>query len=183
MWLSTPRFSPDGPGARGTLLHERGRFVDRELRALNFRSTRAASPGEPPSLGIWSQHGRDKNDTSDLRYHDAVDGTFTQMEELTIQMSRFVIRSLTRIGQNPPPNRKDITKRNRIRIRSRKEGTNPCKGEAKPPPKVSPPDHPPFFRHAMQRFTKGSGWVEPRDCARTRKRDQPALRKQKQSSC
>jgi len=145
VWLSTPRFSPDGPGARGTLLHERGRFVDRELRALNFRSTRAANPGEPPSLGIWSQHGRDKNDTSDLRYHDAVDGTFTQMEELTIQMSRFVIRSLTRIGQNPPPNRKDITKRNRIRIRSRKEGTNPCKGEVKPPPKVSPLVTPPPF--------------------------------------
>ena len=136
---------------------------------MNFRSTRAANPGEPPSLGIWSQHGRDKNDTSDLRYHDAVDGTFTQMEELTIQMSRFVIRSLTKIGQNPPPNRKDIIKRNRIRIRSRKEGTNPCKGEAKPPPKVSPPwVNPPFFRQSTQRFTKGSGWVEPRDCARAR---------------
>ena len=85
-------------------------------------------------------------------------------------MSRFVIRSLTKIGQNPPPNGKDINKHNRIRTRSRKEGTNPCKGEAKPPPKVSPPDHPPpFFRHAMQRFTKGSGWVEPRNRARTRK--------------
>ena len=156
VWLSTPRFSPDGPGARGTLLHERGRFVDRELRALNFRSTRAANPGEPPSLGIWSQHGRDKNDTSDLRYHDAVDGTFTQMEELTIQMSRFVIRSLTKIGQNPPPNGNDINKHNRIRTRSRKEGTNPCKGEAKPPPKVSPPGHPPpFFPPCDAKVHKG----------------------------
>ena len=62
-----------------------------------------------------------------MRYHNAVDGTFTQMEELTIQMSRFVIRNLTKIGQSPPPNGNDINKYNRIRTRSRKEGTNPCK--------------------------------------------------------
>merc|ERR1711914_45267 len=28
---------------------------------------------------------------------------------------------------------------------------------------------PPFFRQSTQRVTKGSGWVEPRDCARARK--------------
>ena len=60
-----------------------------------------------------------------MRYHNAVDGTFTQMEELTIQMSRFVIRNLRSVS--PPPNGNDINKYNRIRTRSRKEGTNPCK--------------------------------------------------------
>ena len=60
-----------------------------------------------------------------MRYHNAVDRTFTPMEELTKQMSRFVIRNLDR--SVPPPNGNDINEYNRIRTRSRKEGTNPCK--------------------------------------------------------
>ena len=36
-----------------------------------------------------------------MRYHNAVDGTFTQMEELTIQMSRFVIRNLRSVRVPP----------------------------------------------------------------------------------
>ena len=71
-------------------------------------------------------------------------------------MSRFVIRNLTKIGQSPPPNGNDINKHNRIRTRSRKEGTNPCKGEAKPPPKVSPPgQNPPLFPPGDAKVHKG----------------------------
>ena len=61
-----------------------------------------------------------------MRYHNAVDRTFTPMEELTKQMSRFVIRNLDR-SVPPSPNGNDINEYNRIRTRSRKEGTNPCK--------------------------------------------------------
>ena len=104
-----------------------------------------------------------------MRYHNAVDGTFTQMEELTIQMSRFVIRNLRSVRVPP------LTETTSTNI----TGYAPVAGrKARIPAKVrrshlqkSPPlVTPPFFRHAMQRFTKGSGWVEPRDCARTRKK-------------
>ena len=97
------------------------------------------------------------------------------MEELTIQMSRFVIRNLTKISQSPPPNGNDINKHNRIRTRSRKEGTNPCKGEAKPPPKVSPLVNPPFFPPCDAKVHKGIRLGRAKGLCEDPQRDQPAL--------
>ena len=50
MWLSRTRFSPDGLGRRGDLMHEMDRFIDREsvLRTSEAREKRALGAAVSP---------------------------------------------------------------------------------------------------------------------------------------
>ena len=78
--------------------------MNRDFACLELQKHESRGAGVPPlSRDMVAAVGykNDANDTSDMRYHNAVDRTFTPMEELTKQMSRFVIRNLDR--SVPPP--------------------------------------------------------------------------------
>ena len=48
VWLSTPRFSPDGLGARGPLLHERGQIYEQRFACLELQKHESRGAGGPP---------------------------------------------------------------------------------------------------------------------------------------
>ena len=90
-----------------------------------------------------------------MRYHNAVDRTFTPMEELTKQMSRFVIRNLRSV-RVPPLTETTSTNITGYAPVAGRKARIPAKGEAKPPPKSPPLVNPPLFsRHATQKVHRG----------------------------
>ena len=52
VWLSTPRFSPDGPGGKGNFTAWEGQIYRQRNACLELQKHESREPCEPPSLGI-----------------------------------------------------------------------------------------------------------------------------------